>query len=832
LTGQGESFVPRFLSLAVVGLLAWASPARPAEPDAAGVEFFEKRIRPALAEHCYACHSRAAKKLRGGLLLDSRDGLLKGGDSGPAVVPGQAGKSLLVRALRQDQDLRMPPKGKLPEAVIADFVRWVDSGAPDPRRPGAAVAPRRAAFRITEEDRRHWAFQPVADAPPPRVRDDAWCRSALDPFILAPLQWRGLRPSPPADRYALLRRVSFDLAGLPPTPAEVEAFLQDDSPRAFEQVVDRLLASREFGVRWARHWLDGVRYASNVDKGGLYRDWVVRALNDDLPYDRFVRMQLAGDLIPAEDTDPARVHASGASFDGVTATGMLALASWEKVGRDLAVAEVVDSQIDMVGRHLLGLTLACARCHDHKFDPISTADYYALAGIFFSSHISPGKLIVDDRLSDEVIGISLLNRADAEKNRRLDEEVSRLEKQVTALAARAGPAARLWEVRNQRRDLPAQLARSAGMDRKKLEGQLAQLRAEEQKLLEDRARRGWPEDPPELADIARLRGRVAALQRSRVAAPVAIGIQEGGVPGSNRARIGDAPIYVRGDYQKEGPVVPRRFPAILAGEDQVPLARRTAGSGRLELADWIAGADNPLTARVLVNRIWLHLFGDGLVRTPDNFGMLGERPTHPGLLDHLARRFVNSGWSVKRLVREIVLSSTYRQASFAGPELLRADPENRLVGRMSHKRLDYEALRDGLLFVSGRLSLAGAQGPARRTLYEPIERGRTDPARALFDGPDPLAVVPKRAATTTAPQALFLMNNPLVSQAAEHLAERLQQDPALADDRARIGAAYLRLLGRPPSAEEARIGLEYLARGSWVNYLQALLCTNEFVYLD
>ncbi len=823
--------MPRCFAITAVSLLACVPAVRATEPDARGVEFFEKKIRPVLVEHCYACHSREAKKERGGLVVDTRDGLLKGGDSGPALIPGQPGKSLLLHAIRQTEELRMPPRGKLSEAVVADFTRWIELGAPDPRKVAGTPTPRRTAFRITDEDRQHWAFRPVADVVPPAVGDEGWCRSAIDRFVLARLEAKKLRPSGPADRYALLRRATYDLTGLPPTPAEIDAFLKDDSPRAFAKVVDRLLASREFGERWGRHWLDGVRYATDVDQSGQYRDWVVRALNEDMPYDRFVRLQIAGDLLPAQVDDPTKAHVSGAVLDDVPATGMLALAVWEKVARDLAVAEIVDSQIDVVGRQLLGVTLACARCHDHKFDPISNEDYYALAGIFFSSHISPGKLIADGRLSGDVIGIPMLSKADAERNRRIDEQAKGLEKQAAALEAKAGPAAQLYNVRARLRALPADLKKATGAKKKEMQKQLDQLRAEEKKLLADQAKRGWRADPPEVAEMARLRVQAVALEKTKAAPPPAIGIREGGVPGSNRERIGDVPIYIRGDHRKEGKVVPRRFPAILAGADQVPLGQRTSGSGRLELAEWIASPDNPLTARVMVNRLWQHLFGAGLVRTPDNFGRLGEAPTHPELLDHLAHRFVASGWSVKRLIREVMLSNTYQQTSFAAPALVKADPENRLLGRVARKRLEYEALRDSVLFVSGQLTHDRA-GPARRTLYEPVERGRANAARAMFDGADPLTIVPERAATTTTPQALFLMNSPLASDAARRLAERLQREPALKDDRARVGRAYLLVLGRPPSAEETAIGLDYVARSSWNHYLQVLLCTNEFLYLD
>lgn len=823
----------RAFAISIAVYFAAAIPTAAAEPTAREREFFEKRIRPVLVEQCYSCHSTAAKKVRGGLLLDSADGLRRGGERGAALVPGRPKESLLIQALRHEQDLRMPPKGTLPEAVIADFVHWVEAGAPDPRTEATLITPRRAAFRITEADRGHWAFVPVADVSPPIVRDAGWCRSPVDRFILARLEEQGLRPTEPADRLALLRRVSFDLAGLPPTPAEIDAFMKDGSARAFEKVVDRLLATRAFGERWARHWLDGVRYASDVDRGGLYRDWVVRALNEDLPYDQFVRLQIAGDLLLANTSDPARVHVSGASLDGITATGMLSLAVWERVGRDLAVAEIVDSQIDLVGRQLLGLTIACARCHDHKFDPISAEDYYALAGIFFSSHISPGKLFSDARLTDEVIRVPLLSQADAVRNRPAEEEISRLQKAIAGLEARAGPAVRLHALRAQLREMPRRIAAATGATaRKTLDGEAAKLRAEEKTLLDDRARRNWPESPAELVEIERLRKQAAALQRSLIAAPATISIRDGGVPGSKRQRIGDAPILLRGDYQKEGPIVPRRFPVILAGEKQMPLGRRTTGSGRRELAEWIARSDHPLTARVQVNRIWLHLFGEGLVRTPDNFGRLGERPIHGELLDFMARRFVASGWSIKRLVRELVLSSAYRQGSFADAGLVRADPENRLFGRANRKRLDHESLRDALLFASGQLRGAAGMPGSRRTLYEPIERGRTDPARALFDGADPLGVVPKRAATTTAPQALYLLNNTFVAQAAQALGKGIQADSSLPDKSARITHAYLRLLGRLPTSEEIRIGKSYVTGRTWPDFVQVLVCTNEFVYLD
>jgi hypothetical protein len=643
----------------------------------------------------------------------------------------------------------------------------------------------------------------------------------IDRFLQARLQVAKLTSAKPADPYTLLRRVTYDLTGLPPTIEEIDAFLADDSAGAFTRVVDRLLASKEFGVHWGRHWLDGVRYASDIDKSGRYREWVVRSINEDLPYDRFVMMQLAGDLLPAGTDDPTKVHVSGASLDGVAATGMLSLAVWELVARDLAVAEIVDSQIDVVGRQLLGLTLACARCHDHKFDPISAEDYYGLAGIFFSSRISPGKLIADGRLSGEVITVPLLSKADEARNRQLDDQVTKR----TALLLAVPGAERLEKLAREIEALDAKVKETKAADAKaKLTAQLAALRAEEKKA-------AAALDPAMMALVIALRGQIALVQQQKVVPAQAITAQEGGVPGSNREKIADAPVLIRGDFRREGNIVPRRFPVILAGEKQPSIA---SGSGRLELARWIASPDNPLIARVMVNRVWQHLFGEGLVRTPDNFGRLGEKPTHPELLDHLATRFLANGWSVKQLIREILLSGAYQQSSFGSPELLKADPANQLAGRMNRKRLTYESLRDSLLFVSGQLVAdpAAPTGGPVRTMFEPLERRKLDDMRAMFDGPDPKEVVAGRADTTTAPQALFMLNNKLVLQTADRIARDLTARPTLKSDEAKLDYVYRRLIGRPPTDQESQLARAYLANASWSDYLHVLLCTNEFMYVE
>ena len=831
----------RFVATFGILCLLVSSATAAASPE--GEAFFEKSIRPVLVERCYECHSAdaAAKgKLQAGLSLDTKQGLLTGGESGPAIVPGAPEKSLLIGALKFES-YEMPPTGKLPAAVIADFVKWVEMGAPDPRNAVATPTPRRAAFAISEEDRRHWAFQPLRDVAPVTVRETDWVRDELDRYVLAGLEQRGLQPNAEADKYALLRRTTFALTGLPPTPEEITDFVADDRLDAFDRVVDRFLASPEFGVQWGRRWLDGVRYADSVDKSGEYRRWVVRSFNEDLPYDEFVKLQIAGDLIPAgNDVAPERVHADGASLDGITATGMMSLAVWEQVGRDLAVAEIVDSQIDLVGRQLLGLTLACARCHDHKFDPISTQDYYSLAGILFSSHIATGKLIADARLGNDLVEVPLLNKKQAARNAELDKLIARTEEKMAAVAKKIPQAARLAELNLKIDDLNAQVARTTiASTKKSLTDQANKLVEERKKLLADQLTKGWDKNPTDLQQITAMRARIAELQKSKITVPVAVSIAEGGVPGSNREKIGDAPVYLRGEYQRPGPIAPRRFPVILAGEKQTPLGARTSQSGRLELAEWVASADNPLTARVMVNRIWQQMIGRGLVRSPDNFGRLGERPTHPELLDQLAIRFIRSGWSVKSLVRDIALSATFRQATFASPEATRADPENLAISHMNRRRLTYEELRDSLLQLSDRLTenVNAVQRPTtddtcRRTMFEPLDRRKTDVISGIFDGPDSKAIVPVRAETTTAPQALFLMNNTLTVDTAKRLAERLTHDSRMTNDSHRLERLWLLGFGRPIASEEAEIAQSFISEHSWERFIQALLGTNEFAYLD
>ena len=467
-------------------------------------------------------------------------------------------------------------------------------------------------------------------------------------------------------------------------------------------------------------------------------------------------------------------------------------------------------------------------------------DYYGLAGIFFSSRIVTGKLVADNRLAEEMTEVALLNVEQAATNRQIDDQIATCEAQIASLEGAVPNALRLAAVRRELTELTKQIEKSSDDDaRKKLEEKAERLRADQTALENDQQESGWDVNQPELAEIDRLREQIKTLRASKPATKTAVAVRDGGVPGSSRQGIGDAPIYLRGEYQHPGPIVPRQFPTILAGDDQTPIGELTSQSGRRELAEWITSPDHPLTARVMVNRIWQQVIGEGLVRTPDNFGRLGESPTHPELLDHLTHRFVTSGWSVKELVRAIVLSATFRQSSLVAQDAARSDPDNRLLTRMNRRRLTYEELRDTVLFVSGQLALNGDAAiesednhTKPRTIFEPVNRKSANLTAAMFDFPDPKSIIAQRAETTTAPQALFLMNNQFVADAAERLADRLQTEPQLANDEARLDRLWLSLLGRPPEPDELDEARSFLGRASWPKLVHALFATNEFMYLD
>ena len=1156
--------------LVCCGMQLLAAAAEPARADA---EFFERTIRPLLADHCWACHGPSGKP-KGGLRLASRSDILTGGDSGAAAVAGDPGGSLLVKALRYDDDLKMPPKGKLKDSEIASLERWIALGLPWPEPANelpAKAAVNDAVGAADPRRLRFWSFEDVRPVNVSGVDHSSRFHSAIDYFVTMTLEKKGLALAPPADRLTLIRRATFDLIGLPPTPAEIDAFLADRSPMAFERVVDRLLASPHYGERWGRHWLDVVRYAdardliqlppeSDFREAWRYRDWVVRSFNRDLSYPDFVRHQIAGDLLPP--SGPGGINA-----DGLVATGMLAIADFVPgdVDKETMIADYVNDQVDVVSKVFLGLSIACARCHDHKFDPISIDDYYALAGIFFSTRLIPGPVPGNTPLIRvPLLTETELNRLDkqaaadrrrkAEIEQQIADGADRAFIEVVDQALRNQLAAYLiaaCELRQRTSDAPgsemALRAQARGLDAERLarfvayleqvaaqpainhhptlraaasgsltgarliqsavelQGEIAafikhskdlnrsspdaalarsclvHLSANDTHLLTDRESRitlwpnraslpadamlttqargpvltkaifngysrnvvffdgnallelprkvppagslfvvyrvapengntgqrliGWedsdtgkhglglmiepdgrlhavvrkdgasgdlidnhPErgfqmvsltwgprgtilhrngaaagsqtgidgvssDPaiaalrlggPGLGASARFRGELATIrvfdrqlddnERRRVEqelrtawfepadkkpsprdplsdlydelrsahgplwppgaetrksllspsvrshldilrteldelkrkprhdTPRAVVVQEGGPTGTRHEGFKDALVFLRGNPKRPGKVVPRGVPRVLAkgGKPALPIK---SGSGRQELAEWLVNPANPLTARVMVNRVWQHHFGLGLVPTPNDFGERGERPANPELLDWLATRFVESRWSIKALHKLIMQSFVYQQSSRALPKTIAADPENRLLGRMNRRRLDAEAIRDSLLVVSDRLdsrfggpSLTDIAAP-RRTIY--FQTVRTGPAahdfNRLFDRADPGSIVPVRGESTVAAQALFFLNDPFVQEVASALAARVLRD-APGKPRDRIRVLYALTVGRSPTPAELEVGLKMLGSSRGVDvltqYCQLILCSNEFIYLE
>jgi hypothetical protein len=775
--------------------------------DPAGVRFFEQKIRPVLVEQCYSCHSASARKPRGQLLLDSRAGLLKGGASGPAIVPGKPRESLLIQALRHE-DLAMPPQGKLPPAVLADFERWVALGAPDPRD---GVSTWAAKGIDLEAGRKFWAFQPPRHHEAPQVKDSNWCRGDVDRFVLAKLQGAGLQPVADADRVTLIRRVTIDLTGLPPTPAEIDAFVGDQRPDAFARVVDRLLASPHFGERWARHWLDVVRYADSNGKdenltfheSWRYRDYVIRSFNQDRPVDQFLREQLAGDLLPAAN--------QAQRDEQLIASGFLVLGPKMLFDRDplKRKMDVVDEQIDTLGRALLAMSVACARCHDHKFDPIPNADYYALAGVFASTRTLDGIKENNPLVSGWMVRPLGKN---GEKLHAVHLAHQHKREAVGEVVRKARAELLRWEGHPEAADAARQIAAA----RKRLN----ELVAEERRL--------EATTPPSPALAMSVRDEDTAA---------------------------DIPINIRGNPHAPGPLVPRGFLRVVS-TSALPIA--AGRSGRLELAQWVTARDHPLTARVFVNRVWMHLFGEGLVRSVDDFGAQGERPSHPELLDELAVRFMEEGWSVKRLIRTLVLSHTYQLAFREDAEGQRVDPENRLLWRANRRRLEAEVLRDAMLYVSSRLERTmtgsavatlgefatnnGGQGGIgtdqnlRRSVYLPVIRNDLPPLFEVFDFADPDVCTGKRNATIVATQALYLLNSSFVLDQARQAAERLLREEKT--DNGRVGRLFRLALGRSPTPVESAAVLDFLRSHAgrnelqtWASVCQAIFGCAEFRYL-
>lgn len=1061
---------PTILGLCCLSLFASSIPADElTKPDPAAIEFFENKIRPVLSEHCYKCHSSDAKSVKGGLLLDTREGTRKGGDSGPAVVPGNVDESLLIAALTFES-FEMPPTGKLSDSVINDFRKWIESGAADPR--DGKVTSSSIDF---EEARRFWSFQPVHRPGRPSVKNKSWVKSELDYFTLAQLEQRGLTPAGPATKHELIRRATFDLTGLPPTPEEVKAFVADESPDAFAKVVDRLLDSPHYGERWGRHWLDVARYAEDQahtfavranTSGFRYRDWVIDAFNSDLPYNQFVRLQIAGDLIGPQ---------TEGSYDHLVALGLFGLGAQYYKNSDAAraAADELDDRVDTLTRGFLGLTVSCARCHDHKFDPIPTRDYYSLAGIFRSSKLHTVPLCSPEDLNKYNEGQQQIKTSDAEfKKFVADARATAAERKVDEIARymiavwkhhsaqAAGKPVKTSDLARQENisefllkrwisfldqkqkgkiaalnswyeaidslpksdssDVPAQIQQAASEFQSRISQQIdirdgvatanlvkpdpnrphkpgsprfvtplvTKVRptagidvditgAKELFLVVSDGGNGKSCDHSDwlnpvlvgeqgtlkLTDLKwkKLEGfsggkinknytgqplRVGGKQYENgigVHAPTQIvydipdgytrfkavggldnsGSDQGGcgeeasiqfsvytepptegpaTPGQdlltkvlgkdgpfavrdedlgsflagdqqaeyNRLktaidearknappmyavahsyredRPADMKVFVRGNPANQKEVAPRQFLQVLAAADSKPYQN---GSGRLELANDIANSANPLTARVMVNRIWQKHFGRGIVNTPSNFGHLGERPTHPMLLDYLASVFVESGWSIKAIHREIMLSATWQLSSAPDSRNAEIDADNRFLWRMNRRRLDVESWRDALLQVSGRLdrSMGGPStnladsSNTRRTVYAKVSRHQLDNLLRLFDFPDANITASKRSETTVPQQQLFVLNSDFMVNQAKSFAVRLQQTEGTTADRIRLG--ILLAYGRPATEREVELGQLYLASkddesdnsnrlNRWQRYTQVLLGANEFMYVD
>jgi mono/diheme cytochrome c family protein len=745
---------------------AFAAPPVPDKPGAEAVEFFENKVRPILIANCQSCHG--PKKQQGGLRLDGQPAVLKGGDTGPALVAGKPDESLLIKAIRQDGDLKMPPKGKLPADKIETLTTWVRMGAPWPADAPAGTA----KLTVADARARHWSFRPVTNPPVPAITNANPSGTPVDAFILAKLRDKGLSPARLADKRTLIRRVTLDLTGLPPTPEAVEAFVKDPSPDAYARLVDHLLASPAYGERWGRLWLDVARYSDTkgyvfteerrYPNSYTYRDYVIHAFNGDKPYDQFLLEQLAADRLPL-----------GEDKSALAALGFLTL------GRRFLnnQQDIIDDRIDVTMRGLQALTVACARCHDHKFDPIPTADYYSLYGVFASSH--------------EPADLPLLGKA------------------------------------------------SSSPESEAFEGELkkrAQVVEEFKEKHKDELKSG---NVKTRQDLTKLNNKVAEWKVNGPGAPP-------------RAMVlNDLPnpvqphILKRGNPGNPGAAVPRQFVEVLAGPERKPFKD---GSGRLELARSIVSRDNPLTARVMVNRVWMHHFGKGLVATPGDFGTRGEQPSHPELLDWLATSFMEHGWSVKHLQRQIVLSNTYQQVSDDDANARAIDPENRLLWKMNRRRLDFEQLRDSLLFVAARLDrkeggkaveIVEPPFSNRRTIYGFIDRQNLPGLFRTFDFASPDVSTPQRYTTTVPPQALFLMNSPFVIEQARHFARRL--DVAwLSNDVQRIDRMHRLAFGRAAEPDEIELGLRFLAEAkdpkaklnARDQYAQVLLMANEFAFVD
>lgn len=938
----------------VLALLTFAPISRAQEPDIEQLDFFETKIRPVLVNHCYECHSAKSEMVYGGLLLDSRDSIRQGGDSGQGIVPGDLDESLVLEAMKYES-YEMPPDEQLPDHVIADFEKWISEGAVDPRESAANSA---AVGEIDlKAGRKFWAFQPITLPTPPPVKNDSQVNNAIDQFVLSRLQDKALAANPAATPQELLRRIYFDLVGLPP-PADLVADGQRfESETELDQLVDDLIASPEFGEKWARHWLDVARYSDSSGGGRLlmfydawrYRDYVIDAYNKDKPFNQFVVEQLAGDLLQHESHE--------VRGEQITATGFLMLGphNYELQDKELLRMEIIDEQIDVMGRSFLGMTLGCVRCHDHKFDPIPIEDYYALAGIFrgtqssvtanvsqfvqtdlplpdeqqqtLDEHRTRLKAARDDLNSIKQL-LSSLQQSVADEDFShtsklrgtiLDEDQATLvgnwvssdsvkpfigssyryangvhpnaTYEFTPLTAghyailtsytphpnRSPKVQYTFTQGDQKSDkvinqkqTPAtngffQLLQTVELSADELFTVKVQSIADGaviidaiQLVLLDESELADPEDvtyldleslsalQDNLQRQTELEKRIQRLKKNAPASPgKAMSVRE-------HSETGDYFVCIRGDAHKLGDQVPRRGLSVFPAS-QLNIPKNS--SGRLELAEWLVADDNPLTARVYVNRVWSHLLGQGLVRTPDNFGAMGEKPSHPELLDYLASEFVKHDWSTKWLVKEIINSATYRRSSNYNEALQELDPENRLLWRANHRRLNVESLRDSILNFSGQLdqTRGGASidrsvkrefdyqyESLRRTIYLPVFRNSLHDMLDVFDFANPNIVSGRRSESTLPSQALYLMNSPFVIQQSRLAATRLLAQKELSDEQ-RIVLAWQRALGRPPNDQELEIMQNFIDQSdpadaeqqlaAWADLCQTLIASLDFRYL-
>ncbi len=938
------------LSIAIL-LTASSAGASDRNVERQRLDFFESKIRPVLVKHCYECHAADSKKLSGGLLVDSRQGLLEGGESGPAVVPGDPKESLLISALKHD-DFEMPPKGKLSPKVIADFGKWIQDGATDPRGDtNQVVRPKSIDIKA---GRKHWAYHPLQAPATPKIKNTAWPSNDIDRFILSRLEAAGLSPGPDAKKIVLVRRLYFDLIGLPPTPEEIARFVNDKSPMVYENLVDRLMESPRFGERWGRHWLDVSRFAESMSLRGRllkhawrYRDYVIEAFNADQPFDQFLTQQLAGDLLEASSVDAQRRNLIATTF---LVMGDALLENQNKSQLDM---DVVDEQLDVIGKGLLAQTITCARCHDHKFDPIPTSDYYAMAGILKNiqglkhSNVSttmeiPLPFTEEIKRELEILNLSVAKLQNEIKTLKKKDGLPPLQAKDLPGIVVDNPDAKFigrwakssgvpnhvgteylysnnsgskviypvkfskggkYEVRisgaQHANRAPKALVtvlhndgnQSFRIDQRKAPGTFNKDRSDgyfqslgffefpsgQWDAVEISTKGGGgfvvadavqflPVDndgkvtTPQISQpvkklsaaeqqalktrIAKLTADLSALQKRKPAREMVHSAVE-------KKKPTDLKIHIRGSIDKLGAIAPR---GVLQVANYGPAPEMpTNSSGRLELAHWIVDPANPLTSRVMANRVWHWLIGAGLVRTVDNFGITGESPSHPKLLDHLAVQFIKQGWSVKKLIRTIVLSRTYRLSSSRGEQ--QEDPENRLLAHMNRRRLDAESLRDTMLSVGGTLKfeMGGATFPAslktdvgfrfqtpRRSVYVPVFRSSLPELFEVFDFANPSMVTGRRDVSTVAPQALFMMNHAFVRTQARFTAERLLSESQL-EGANRIEHAYLQILGRHATEVEVSLSQQFLKsvtdmteKGqveAWTQMVQSLFSTIEFRYI-